>query len=197
MKLCTLSVFNGDGPVTRSGWEFIADKFCYSSPGGGKDLFGRIELCHTSSERQFINDGFFNYKTGILIQDRLPKETEGKILLVILAEDHIEFPECFYKKKFFKINPIRKKNKSLLLTMVCVPKDEEFILTLGSDQTNESKLRKVSFYYNSKKERLYAEDIAIGNATSCCKSKTGLLRKIFQFFFPRAKYGIQAGFSSI
>lgn len=186
MRLYTLSVFGNKNLAIYDAWEFIGGKFCYISPKGRTDLFGKIEVHESLDNSGPVKDGYFCH--GVLKKDRNGPEDRHGVLLVILAEGYVDFPQSFYDLDFFRVGPIRKQDKSLLLAMVRIPKDQEFILTV---KNKDGGIRKITFQYDSKKETFDAQDTTLGIKT--VSEKNSLLRAIFNTIFPQTKYGLRGG----
>lgn len=157
MQLFHVSFFNDKAPDVQEGWNFFKDKLEIINPDGSTSLFGGIEqYSDADTVRVTKIDGYLNdERPHVLKKDLRIQETSDRILLTLATDGFICIPGSFFTKKYVKIVPERKKNGSLVLVTLCIPKDKEIVLVVKS----KTKQREIFIEFVSSLDYLDVRDI--------------------------------------
>lgn len=130
MQLFHTSIFSDQSPEVQEGWNFFKGSLEMTNPDGSTSLFGHIKS--TIEERVTLYDGYLNnHHPHFLERDKRSNETSGHFLLTIVSDGFIDLSKDKIKSQgYVKIDPTRKKDKSLVLITLFLPKDEDFIITV-------------------------------------------------------------------
>lgn len=158
MELFHVSLFNDRSPETQEGWNFFKGSLEIKNPDGSTSLFGDIK---NSFGKEFITlyNGFLNYNHPHFLKNDLRQdETSGNFLLALVSDGFLDISETFSKKEgYIRIAPKRKKDKSLVLTVLRLPKDEEFNIKVKNP--HDGKVREISIGFSGMLSNLLVEDI--------------------------------------
>lgn len=181
MELFHVSLFNDQSPDIQEGWNFFKGSLEITNPDGSTSLFGDIKNSF-GKESITLYNGFLNYEhPHYLKNDLRQSETCDYFLLTMVSDGYIVLPKGVSKNcKNVRIEPKRKKDKSLVLITLCLKKDEEFNIKVKSPL--DGKISDILIHYSSLLSNLLVEDITpvIKRPTLTLKAFRFLLRLLYK-----------------